>query len=151
MDYKYIEQLLERYWNCQTTLEEEEILRAFFNQEDIPAGLIKYRGLFVYEHQSVAEESLGEDFDEKVLALVSEERGNARITILSRFTPLLRAVAIVCFLITLGAIVEHSISYQESLTPAAVMAQDQDTVSIADPSVAYENGIKTDTIEIREN
>ena len=30
MDYKYIEQLLERYWNCETSLEEEQILRAFF-------------------------------------------------------------------------------------------------------------------------
>ena len=32
MDYKYIEQLLERYWACETTLEEEQILRAFFLQ-----------------------------------------------------------------------------------------------------------------------
>ena len=27
MDYKYIKQLLERYWNCETSLEEEDILR----------------------------------------------------------------------------------------------------------------------------
>lgn len=26
MDYKYIRQLLDRYWKCETTLEEEEIL-----------------------------------------------------------------------------------------------------------------------------
>ena len=25
MDYKYIEQLLERYWQCETSLEEEGI------------------------------------------------------------------------------------------------------------------------------
>ena len=29
MDYKYINQLLERYWNCETSLEEEGILRAY--------------------------------------------------------------------------------------------------------------------------
>ena len=29
MDYKYIEQLLERYWACDTSVEEEQILRAF--------------------------------------------------------------------------------------------------------------------------
>ena len=39
MDYKYIKQLLERYWNCETSLEEEDILRTFFSQEDIPSEL----------------------------------------------------------------------------------------------------------------
>ena len=40
MDYKYIEQLLERYWQCETSLEEEQILQAFFRQEDIPVHLL---------------------------------------------------------------------------------------------------------------
>ena len=31
MDYKYINQLLDRYWKCETSLEEEEILRTFFS------------------------------------------------------------------------------------------------------------------------
>ena len=42
MNYQYIEQLLERYWDCQTTLEEEQILRSFFKQEDVPAHLMPY-------------------------------------------------------------------------------------------------------------
>ena len=46
MDYKYIEQLLERYWQCETTLEEEGILRTFFGQKDIPAELRPYQALF---------------------------------------------------------------------------------------------------------
>ena len=48
MDYKYIEQLLERYWNCETSLEEEDILRTFFSQKDIPAELLPYQALFAY-------------------------------------------------------------------------------------------------------
>ena len=36
MDYKYIEQLMERYWNAETSLEEESILRSFFSQENNP-------------------------------------------------------------------------------------------------------------------
>ena len=43
MDYKYIEQLLERYWECKTTTQEEQILHAFFSQEDIPESLVQYR------------------------------------------------------------------------------------------------------------
>ena len=39
MDYKYINQLLERYWKCETSLEEEEILRTFFSQDELPAEL----------------------------------------------------------------------------------------------------------------
>ena len=51
MDYKYIEQLIERYWKCQTTQQEEEILRAFFAQDVVPASLARYKGLFEYEQQ----------------------------------------------------------------------------------------------------
>ena len=47
MDYKYIEQLLERYWQCETTLQEESILRTFFSQEDVPASLMQYKALFM--------------------------------------------------------------------------------------------------------
>ena len=43
MDYKYIKQLLEHYWVCETSLEEEEILRTFFSQKELPAELEKYR------------------------------------------------------------------------------------------------------------
>ena len=60
MDYKYIEQLLERYWACETTLQEEEILRTFFSQEDVPADLQKYRALFVYAQQEATQKVLGD-------------------------------------------------------------------------------------------
>ena len=43
MDYKYIEHLLERYWQCETTLQEENILRSFFSQEEVPVWLLKYK------------------------------------------------------------------------------------------------------------
>ena len=49
MDYKYIEQLLERYWRCETSLEEEAILKTFFNQTHIPSHLMPYKPLFVSE------------------------------------------------------------------------------------------------------
>ena len=48
MDYKYINQLLERYWRCETSLEEEDILRAFFSLDEVPAELLRYKPLFRY-------------------------------------------------------------------------------------------------------
>ena len=59
MDYKYIEQLLESYWQGETTLQEEAILRNFFSQQDIPEHLRKYKALFTYEKKR----PLGDDFD----------------------------------------------------------------------------------------
>ena len=73
MDYKYIEQLLERYWRCETSLQEEEILRMFFSQEDIPVALVPYRSLFVYEQNEKEMDVLGDDFDQRVLGQIQED------------------------------------------------------------------------------
>lgn len=52
MDSKHIEQLLEKYWECETSLEEEKILRDFFNQAEVPDSLKESAVLFRYfEHQ----------------------------------------------------------------------------------------------------
>ena len=102
MDYKYIEQLLERYFQCETTLKEEEILRTFFLQEDVPVWLMKYQTLFKYEAQQ--EEPLGNDFDDRILSLIEQEepvKAHA-LTITQRLKPLFKAAAIVAIVLTLG-------------------------------------------------
>lgn len=44
MDSEHIEQLLERYWKCETSLEEEAQLRAYFAEAgNIPAHLLRYK------------------------------------------------------------------------------------------------------------
>ena len=70
MDYKYITQLLDRYWKCETTLEEEEILKAFFCQIDVPAELSKYKDLFTYEQVELKSDVLGDDFDQKIMSMI---------------------------------------------------------------------------------
>ena len=99
MDYKYIEQLLERYWQCETTLQEEDILRSFFSQPDIPEDLRRYQPLFTFEQ----EEPLGDDFDVRILEMIGEEEPKAKIvTLTSRLMPLFKAAAIVAIILTLG-------------------------------------------------
>lgn len=104
MDYKYINQLLELYWSCKTTLEEEEILRTFFSQIDIPEEFEKYRPLFLYEQVERKTNVLGNDFDEKILSMIDEPIPvKARtITFTQRMMPLFRAAAIVAIILTLG-------------------------------------------------
>jgi len=109
MNYKYIEQLLDRYFDCLTTLEEEQILRSFFAQEDVPAHLMQYRDLFIFEVEA-KNETLGEDFDNKMMAIIDEEeKKTTRVFSLRRqLAPLFRAAAIVVVILSIGNIVEHS-------------------------------------------
>ena len=108
MDYKYIEQLLERYWNCETSVEEEQILRIFFQQKELPAHLRRYRSLFTYQEEA-AEMKLGDDFDKRVLAEIERPVVKARkLTLYSRFMPLFKAAAMMLLLFTLGGVVKHA-------------------------------------------
>ncbi len=125
MDYKYINQLLERYWDCQTTLEEEAILRSFFSQDDIPASLLPYRSLFVYERSEVASDTLGDDFDKKMLSLVGDEKPvkARRVSFAQRMQPLFRAAAIVAIILTLGNAMQAP--FEGSCVPEGVIGIEQ--------------------------
>lgn len=134
MDYKYIEQLLERYWQCETSLEEEQILRTFFQQEGIPAHLLQYKKLFVYQQVQKEEVVLGDDFDTKILAMVEKPVVKARrLTSVSRFMPLFKAAAVVAIIFTLGNVAQHSFFTEEKLD------YDYDTYkdTYDDPQMAY--------------
>ena len=41
-----IRQLLEKYWNCETSPEEEQLLTNFFSGDSVPEEWKKYRALF---------------------------------------------------------------------------------------------------------
>ena len=104
MDYKYIEQLMERYWNAETTLEEESILRSFFRQENIPAEMEPLRALFADEASS---QQLDDDFDARMLEMIREEEApkvvKAReISITRRMMPLFKAAAVIAIILTIG-------------------------------------------------
>ena len=106
MDYKYIEQLLDNYFDCTTTLQEEQILRSFFSQEDVPGHLAQYADLFKYETEA-KDEALGEEFDQRMLALVEEKEDGATKGHLIKMTsrhlaPFFKAAAVVAWHSRLG-------------------------------------------------
>lgn len=110
MDYKYIEQLLDKYFECQTTLEEEQILRAFFAQENVPAHLLQYRELFVSQTFGKNAESLGTDFDERILSIIGAEKKEEevkhvvarKVSLNKRLRPLYKAAACVAVVLAIG-------------------------------------------------
>jgi hypothetical protein len=146
MDYKYIEQLMERYWQCQTTLEEEAILRAFFAQDDIPVHLLPYRQLFLAEHLEQSNVRLDETFDRRMLDIIESERTvkAKTITLSQRLTPLFRAAAVIAMFITLGTAAQRAISTDNEY-PAAEAYQ---SVTVEGPSVAVNDTVKKDTAKL---
>lgn len=110
MNYQYIEQLLDRYWNCETTLEEEQILRSFFSQADVPSHLKQYAAFFAYE-ATQKEEKLGEDFDKRILAMTEEKQAVEAKTVklATRIAPFFKAAAVVAVVLTIGNIAERAL------------------------------------------
>ena len=126
MDYKYIEQLLERYWQCETTVAEERILREFFSQDDVPAALSAYRDLFRYEADE-QQTALGSDFDRRVL----------RNTWQRRLMPFVRAAAVVAVVAGVGFAAQRAFTVSEDQN---VVSYNYDAYkdTYTDPQVAYE-------------
>ncbi|MCH5176248.1 MAG: pyruvate ferredoxin oxidoreductase [Prevotellaceae bacterium] len=126
MDYKYIEQLLECYFDCQTTLQEEQILRSFFAQEEVPAHLAQYASLFKYEAEA-KEAMLGEEFDKRIMAkITTEERPQRHIIKKSTrlFAPFFKAAAVVAMALTIGNAADSAIGEHEAEEHAGVVAID---------------------------
>ena len=132
MDYKYIEQLLERYWDCETTNEEESILRTFFSQKDVPARLLKYRSLFEYQKQAADISPLGDEFDQKVLASIYEDIEDSPkvvkakvVSFGSYIKPLFKAAAIVAMVLTIGDAAQWSMGFNpQEQASQQIMAAD---------------------------
>lgn len=122
MDYKYIEQLIERYFEAETSVGEEDILRVFFSKGDVPAHLQQYAPLFAYEVAEAVSEPLGEDFDRRVMARLRAV-GDApqlrvkaqRLTFTERLLPLWRASAAVAVVVlVIGSAHQAMVQTQQS-------------------------------------
>lgn len=148
MDYKYIEQLMERYWECKTTLEEEEILRVFFSQDNVPASLAAYRPLFVYAKEQ-EHNVLGSDFDKRMEAIIEQSQTvKARvIPFRQRFAPLFKAAAVVAIILTLGNASQMAFMQPEEPLPTSAVLQPKVQNG---PSVAMGDTVKMDTLKKAE-
>ena len=78
MDSKQIEQLLEKYWNTETSLEEEQQLRDFFRSENIPEPLKETAELFRYFDQQKKVQLSESSFDGDVVRKINATRPAAK-------------------------------------------------------------------------
>ena len=149
MDYKYIEQLLERYWQCETTLEEEQILRTFFSQENVPACLLPYKDLFTYEQMDVEQQVLGDDFDQRMLEMTGEAAPvKARtISMVQRLKPLFKAAAIVAIILTLGNASQVALQPKDNIQITENDLYEKPTDGV---SVAQADTMRADSMKLSE-
>lgn len=146
MDYKYIEQLIERYFAAETSVEEEHILRDFFAQAEVPAHLQQWQPLFAGE-AALSAAHLDDDFDERLLAMTGERHVHAkRITLTRRLRPLFTAAAFIAFAIVIGTAIEQTtatgdiesapmqVAVQDELDPTETTPLDIRSAELANPA-----------------
>lgn len=127
MDSKHIEQLLEKYWNCETTLEEEQTLRDYFQGAQIPDTLKDTAELFRY-FEGEKSKALNESFNDVVTKQIRQRQGGKVISMVS-WVNMARVAAGVFVVVAAGYLIRQEIRKQY---PAEVA----DTYS--DPKLAFE-------------
>jgi hypothetical protein len=78
MDSKKLEELLNRYWECETSLEEEQLLRDYFNGSQVPEHHKEAAALFRYFSNNKKKSIRDEGF-EKNLFRGTQPRAGGRV------------------------------------------------------------------------
>jgi len=74
MDSKKIEELLQKYWDCETSLEEENQLHQFFRNENVPEQWKETATLFHYFEQQ-KNKAVNSQFDKTVIDQLKKPKG----------------------------------------------------------------------------
>lgn len=78
MDSNKIQELLEKYWNCETSLDEEQHLREYFRRGEIPEQLKETAALFRYFDSHKKKTLTDAGFDARVLKKIETPNGKIR-------------------------------------------------------------------------
>jgi hypothetical protein len=93
MDSKQIEILVEKYWNCETTLDEEKQLRAYF-QGNVPSSLNETAQLFRY-FETQHNQSVGADFDSQVKQKLTRKHAGKSVRMFVNYARIAAGIAVV--------------------------------------------------------
>jgi len=129
MDSKHIEELLEKYWNCETSLEEEQQLKAFFRVGDVPASMKEAAELFRF-FEFEKNNSVEENFDRVVTKRLKQRREGKVVAMMS----VARIARVAAGLIVVVAAVYFIREEVRKAYPQDVVLED----TYDDPQVAFE-------------
>jgi hypothetical protein len=71
-NYQHIAQLLDKYWEGETTLAEDKMLQTFFASETIPVEFQAFQSIFQAKND-IQTQTLSTDFDTNLLAILKEK------------------------------------------------------------------------------
>ncbi|MBS1505691.1 MAG: hypothetical protein JSS79_03500 [Bacteroidetes bacterium] len=127
MDSKHIEQLLEKYWNAETSLEEEQALHQFFNGQNVPENLKETAELFRY-FEAERSRALSENFDTAVTKQIRQRQGGKVISMTNWFQ-IARVAAGVAVIVAAVYLIGHEV---RNSSPTEI------TDTESDPKLAFE-------------
>jgi len=121
MDLNRVEILLERYWNCVSTVEEENELKTLFNEKDIPDTLMQSAALFKYfEEQKSA--SLDEKFNEEIVEKIKHQQSPKVRKLNTSFQNYMRVAAVI--LVVLAASFVFRMEFWQDEKPPMLLVED---------------------------
>ena len=121
MDLNRVEILLERYWNCVSTVEEENELKLLFNSKDVPDELKDSATLFKYfERQKGA--TLDENFNQDIIEKIKLQKTPVIRKINSRFRNYMQVAAAV--LVILAASFVFRMEFWQGEKPKLLLVED---------------------------
>lgn len=128
MDSREIGQLLEKYWNCDTSLEEEQMLRNYFNGPAVPDQLKDAAELFRF-FESERKRALSENFDHDVMrSMKKTERKTKIVSLAYRKASMVRWVQVAR--IAAGVLVMVAATYY--VRNEVLKSKDIDTAQVVD-------------------
>lgn len=75
MDFEKIDKLLEKYWNCETSLEEEQQLQEYFREASVPESLKDTANLFRYFEEQKKHNIKDSSFNKEVSRKIAMTKG----------------------------------------------------------------------------
>ena len=121
MDLNRVEILLERYWNCVSTVEEENELKLLFNSNDVPDELKESADLFKYFEQQ-KQATLNEKFNEEIIEKIKLQQSPTVIKINRGFRNYMRVAAAV--LVILAASFIFRMEFWQGEKPKLLLVED---------------------------
>ena len=121
MDLNRVEILLERYWNCVSTVEEENELKLLFNSNDVPDELRESAALFKYFEQQ-KQATLNEKFNEEIIEKIKLQQSPTVIKINRGLQNYMRVAAAV--LVILAASFIFRMEFWQGEKPKLLLVED---------------------------